>query len=82
MARRICKIDAEIVVLGSGFAGSLMALVLQEGGVGRSDWFEWIRAVPAFERLEAEQVSEVLADMLQNIHHHLQYFHHHTALLD
>ena len=32
MARRICKIDAEIVVLGSGFAGSLMALVLQKQG--------------------------------------------------
>ena len=29
-------------------AQQLLALALQERGVGRGDWFQWVRAVPAF----------------------------------
>ena len=32
-------------------AQQLMALALQEGGVGRREWFEWIGGVPAFAQM-------------------------------
>jgi len=40
-----------------------MALDLKEGGIGRSEWFAWIRAVPAFSDLPKEEV-ESLVDWL------------------
>jgi ATP-dependent Lhr-like helicase len=45
-------------------AQQLMALCLQECGVGRRDWPAWLRAVPAFSAMPAERVNEVLDWML------------------
>jgi ATP-dependent Lhr-like helicase len=45
-------------------AQQLMALCLQERGVGRRDWPAWLRAVPAFSAMPAERVHEVLDWML------------------
>jgi len=45
-------------------AQQLMALVLQEHGVGRREWQRWLRGVPVFSRLPAQRVSEVVDWML------------------
>jgi ATP-dependent Lhr-like helicase len=45
-------------------AQQLMALLLQERGVGRRDWLGWLRGVPAFALMPAERVNEVVAWML------------------
>jgi ATP-dependent Lhr-like helicase len=45
-------------------AQQLMALALQEGGIGRSEWLEWIREVPAFARLPETTAGEVVDWML------------------
>ena len=45
-------------------AQQLMALCLQERGIGRGDWPGWLRAVPAFSAMPAERVNEVLDWML------------------
>ena len=42
----------------------LMALILQEGGVGRNDWFEWVRAVPAFAAIPPTIIVELVESML------------------
>jgi ATP-dependent Lhr-like helicase len=41
-----------------------MALLLQERGVGRRDWRAWLDRVPAFARMPAERIDEVVAWML------------------
>lgn len=46
-------------------AQQLMALVLQERGIGRHTWLEWVRRVPAFAQMAPERVREVVAWMLQ-----------------
>jgi ATP-dependent Lhr-like helicase len=46
-------------------AHQLMALALQEKGIGRSDWFEWIRGVAGFQAISDEQRSQVVDWMLQ-----------------
>jgi ATP-dependent Lhr-like helicase len=45
-------------------AQQLMALVLQERGIGRRTWFEWVARVPGFANLSADRIQEVLAAML------------------
>jgi ATP-dependent Lhr-like helicase len=47
-------------------AQQLMALVLQEGGIGRRTWFEWIGKVPAFSHMPVEQVESVVQWMLDH----------------
>ena len=45
-------------------AQQLMALVLQEQGIGRHTWLEWVVGVPAFTNLPSERIQEVVARML------------------
>ena len=45
-------------------AQQLMALVLQEQGIGRHTWLDWIKGVPAFSQMPPERVQEVVAWML------------------
>ena len=45
-------------------AQQLMALVLQERGIGRSEWFSWIADVPGFAQLPADRVAELVEFML------------------
>lgn len=47
-------------------AQQLMALVLQEGGIGRRMWFEWVGKVPAFSQMPVEQVESVVQWMLDH----------------
>lgn len=47
-------------------AQQLMALVLQEGGIGRRTWFEWVGKVPAFSQMPVEQVESVVQWMLNH----------------
>ena len=45
-------------------AQQLMALCLQERGVGRRDWKAWLRGVQAFTRMPVERIEEVVAWIL------------------
>ncbi|MHB8973732.1 MAG: DEAD/DEAH box helicase [Pirellulaceae bacterium] len=45
-------------------AQQLMALVLQESGIGRYTWLEWVARVPAFAEMPPERIHEVIAWML------------------
>jgi ATP-dependent Lhr-like helicase len=45
-------------------AQQLMALILQERGVGQSAWFRWIDAVPAFRQMDPEAVTALVRSML------------------
>lgn len=45
-------------------AQQLMALILQEGGIGERAWFEWVRRMPAFGRMDAARITEVVRWML------------------
>lgn len=45
-------------------AQQLLALTLQERGIGRSEWLGWVREVPAFGTLERELIEQVVAGML------------------
>jgi ATP-dependent Lhr-like helicase len=45
-------------------AQQLMALVLQEKGVGRSEWFRWVEAVPEFRRMAPAAVTALVDAML------------------
>jgi ATP-dependent Lhr-like helicase len=45
-------------------AQQLMALALQERGVGRRDWLGWLDRVPAFGEMPAERIDEVVDWML------------------
>jgi ATP-dependent Lhr-like helicase len=45
-------------------AQQLMALCLQERGVGRQEWTGWLEGVPAFARMPAERTGEVVSWML------------------
>ncbi|MBI4601009.1 MAG: DEAD/DEAH box helicase [Planctomycetes bacterium] len=46
-------------------AQQLLALALQEGGIGRREWLDWVRAVPAFAALAPEVVEEIVRWMLE-----------------
>ena len=45
-------------------AQQLMALILQERGVGQSEWFRWIDAVPAFRQMNPAAVTALVQSML------------------
>lgn len=45
-------------------AQQLMALVLQEGGIGRSAWFDWIRRVTSFAGLDPAAIESMVQWML------------------
>jgi hypothetical protein len=42
----------------------LMALALQEGGIGRIDWFNWIDGVYGFSKLPKESIEELVGWMI------------------
>jgi len=46
-------------------AQQLMALTLQERGIGREDWLGWVRAVPGFGMIPSDYVQRLVAWMLQ-----------------
>ncbi|MFN9769499.1 MAG: DEAD/DEAH box helicase, partial [Planctomycetota bacterium] len=46
-------------------AQQLMALTLQESGIGRQTWLEWVRKVPAFSKMPRETVESVVTWMLE-----------------
>lgn len=48
-------------------AQQLMALILQERGIGRSQWFSWVETVPAFADMPAERVIELLEYMIAKL---------------
>ena len=45
-------------------AEQLMALILQESGIGRSQWFSWVESVSGFAQLPAERVAELVEHMV------------------
>jgi ATP-dependent Lhr-like helicase len=47
-------------------AQQLMALVLQERGVGRSEWFDWVANVPGYAGMDRRSVSELVDFMLSS----------------
>ena len=48
-------------------AQQLMALILQERGVGRSQWFSWVADVPAFSQMPEERVEALLEYMIAKL---------------
>jgi ATP-dependent Lhr-like helicase len=46
-------------------AQQLMALALQEHGIGRRDWLRWLSKVPAFARLSTDRIDALVRWMLQ-----------------
>ena len=48
------------------FAQQLMALALQQGGIGRHTWREWIGRMPAFAQMTEEQIASIVTRMLEN----------------
>lgn len=45
-------------------AQQLMALILQERGVGQSEWFRWIDTVPAFRQMEPAAMTALVRSMI------------------
>ena len=45
-------------------AQQLMALVLQERGIGRHSWLEWVSDVPAFAAMSPERIEEIVSHLL------------------
>jgi len=45
-------------------AQQLMALILQERGIGKSQWFPWIESVPAFAQMPLDRVAELVEFMV------------------
>ena len=46
-------------------AQQIMALALQERGIGRAEWLEWVGAVPAFRDLDPGMADRIVAGMLE-----------------
>ena len=46
-------------------AQQLMALTLQESGIGRAEWFKWVQGVPGFAAIPPEQIEQLVASMLE-----------------
>ena len=46
-------------------AQQLMALILQERGIGRSEWFGWMEAVPAFRQMDRQVVRSLVNSMIE-----------------
>jgi ATP-dependent helicase Lhr and Lhr-like helicase len=47
-------------------AQQLMALALQEAGIGRVTWRDWIGGVPAFARMTAEEIDAIIQHMVNS----------------
>ena len=47
-------------------AQQLMALVLQEQGIGRNTWRQWIANVPAFQQMPSQDIDRIVEWMLQH----------------
>ncbi len=47
-------------------AQQLMALVLQERGVGASEWFDWVATVPAFAAMDRRAVADIVDFMVRS----------------
>ena len=45
-------------------AQQLMALVLQERGIGRHSWLEWVSDVPVFAAMSPERIEEIVSHLL------------------
>ncbi len=45
-------------------AQQLLALALQERGIGRTEWLDWVRAVPAFRQVSATTIATLVNHML------------------
>jgi ATP-dependent helicase Lhr and Lhr-like helicase len=45
-------------------AQQLLALVLQERGIGQRAWFEWVSDVPAFAQMDAARIEEVVQHLV------------------
>lgn len=48
-------------------AQQLMALILQERGIGQSQWFSWVADVPAFSQMPEERVAELVEYMIAKL---------------
>ena len=46
------------------FAQQLMALALQQGGIGKHTWREWIGRMPAFAHMTEEEIKSIVTHML------------------
>jgi ATP-dependent helicase Lhr and Lhr-like helicase len=46
-------------------AQQILALALQERGIGRSDWMAWVGRVPAFRDLDQTMVAQILDGMIE-----------------
>lgn len=46
-------------------AQQCMALALQEGGIGRSEWFRWVAGVQGFARIATEKVDHLVESMVE-----------------
>lgn len=46
-------------------AQQLMALALQEHGIGQREWFDWIHSVPAFAAMPSERIAYIVTWMLE-----------------
>ncbi len=46
-------------------AQQLMALALQERGIGITDWFDWLKSVPAFAKTPPKERTQILEWMLE-----------------
>ena len=47
-------------------AQQLMALSLQERGIGRSEWFGWLASVPAFRQMDQSPINEIVHSMIDS----------------
>lgn len=45
-------------------AQQLMALILQERGIGSSQWLQWVESVPGFAEMKPEKVAELVEFMI------------------
>ena len=45
-------------------AQQLMALCLQERGIGRSEWFDWLESVPAFRQMDQSVLRSLVDSMI------------------
>ncbi|PAY16344.1 ATP-dependent helicase [Rhodopirellula sp. SM50] len=45
-------------------AQQLMALVLQESGIGRNEWFNWVEGVPGFQEMPGSRIEQLVDFML------------------
>ncbi|MFM8324244.1 MAG: hypothetical protein ACKN9U_05250, partial [Pirellulaceae bacterium] len=45
-------------------AQQLMALILQEQGIGRSQWFPWVARVPGFAQMSTDRIGELVDAMV------------------